>query len=251
MLCSIRIAIAAFMLIGLSACQHAVTPQSPSDTHKILIPKPSTQLTVNPARSYVLAIAYPAGAFAKLGHHHTIRWPIKQGTLWVTSKIIGSVADLAIPVAEARVDLPLDRQQASLESPMPSEADRLGTRRNLLGPEQLDASTFPTIRVRAQVSAHHEKRCYQARVTVTVKDHPSHHFWPVCDQSMDNQLVLQGCMDVSQTSLGLVPFSRLGGLLRVADVIRLCFHLEATAHSAEVSPSVIASSNESVTLSSI
>jgi polyisoprenoid-binding protein YceI len=178
-----------------------------------------------------------AGPLAPLGHAHVLRATKLEGELWLAEPLEHSRLQLRVPVESISVDDPQARAAAGGEfaQPLPEEARR-GTREHLLGERQLDAVHFPQILLEAaslQV-AQGDVAAGEGSLAlrVTLRDRSTVLAVPVAwEQGAGEQgtrvLRARGQFTLSQSALGIEPYSVGGGALRVADEVDVRFEIVA------------------------
>jgi hypothetical protein len=180
---------------------------------------------------------YRGGTLASVGHNHLIACHALAGTVYVPAQRLGTSLEMRIPVEELTVDeegLRAAEASEDFAGQVPDSA-RAGTRRNMLGPALLDAEHSAQILVRTlrlesaaptgeqgsgTVLAHLEVSVRGAAHTVSV---------PVSYQVAAGTVIASGETALSQSELGLTPFSALLGALQVQDQMRIRFHIVARA----------------------
>lgn len=184
---------------------------------------------VDPQASSVHVLVYRAGKFARLGHNHVVTVLGLTGRLWISRLTEQSGFELSFPVAELLVDDPDARRAFGPDfPPMVSDADRAGTRRNMLRPEVLDAERYPSVIVRSRsvigpVQAPH----LTARITIKDVDRDL-ALTPLIEVN-GARLTATGEFDIDQSDFGIRPFTALLGSLEVQDRLHVQFSLSAVA----------------------
>jgi hypothetical protein len=183
---------------------------------------------VDPDRTVVTILVRRAGPLARLGHDHVITSQEETGAAWLTDRPETSAFELRLPVDKFDVDLPEARATAGPEfaQAVPDSA-RDGTRANMLRPEVLDAARYPTITLRSS-SASGEWPDVKARVAVEFKGSVTEFEVPMHVERKAGLLGARGSLQLSQSQLGLTPFSVAGGAIQVADALEIRFELVAT-----------------------
>ena len=167
---------------------------------------------------------YRAGRLARLGHNHVIEATGLDGRLWRPDDG-GAVADLRLPVDRLRVDDAAARRAAGDDfTTLPDAAAIEGTRRNLLGPQVLDARTWPEIRVLARIEDLRAARP-QARIHLSLRGLGRRYRIPVTIARNGETIAVSGGVVLRQSDLGITPFAALGGALRVRDEIDVDFRI--------------------------
>lgn len=171
------------------------------------------------AASRLRAVAFRAGAAARLGHHHLLEAGEVRGLLWLPAQgLAGAEGEIALPLAALQLDEPAWRREAGGEfdeKPL-SDEDRAATRRNLL--RSLQAERHPELRLRLLhlVGA---APWWAAELQLTLAGRSSRHRIALQVQSIAERLQVDGRLLLRHSDHGLAPFSILGGLLAVADEI--------------------------------
>ena len=214
----------------LTACQTApVTGAAAPAT------APLPELPVPGAAHYVLDadesevrfLVYRAGALASFGHNHVIQAKALSGDVYLAQDFRSSGFSLRLPVSDFVVDAPEAR---AVEGPdfatQPSAAAIDGTRKNMLGPDLLDAAHYPEVQVRA-VKLLGPDWGPDATVRIELHGVSRDLTVPIAVARDGDTLAVTGGFDLRQSDFGLKPFSILGGGLQVADALRVRFHLVA------------------------
>lgn len=217
----------------LSACQPAPKPQLPPVETPAQKHAHAKRYAIDAMRSTIVLHVYRDGPLARFGHNHVIAVTQLQGTVFRESDILQSDVELSFPAAGLRVDAPADRAAAGSDFPgvLPPEAVA-GTRQHMLGPQLLAAMEYPQIALRS-IAVSGQWPELQLLVEVNVRKFTSQFVLPVHMTEMENTLVAEGAIKLSQVQLGLTPYSVLGGGLRVSDGIDVQFHLVAVQASLE------------------
>lgn len=227
-----RIAIGVVVLALLIACQPRA-PESLPDSSALpsLQPaKDAVHYTVQPGQSWVRILVYRDGRLAALGHNHVIHSTALSGELYVTRDPARSILELRLPVASLSVDDPAQRRAAGEDFAAVPDAEAIaGTRRNMLGEGQLEASAWPEILLRSamvdgdwsELQLHMDVQLRGALRRITV---------PAGVTRAGGQLVATGDFAVTQSELGLTPFSVMLGALQVRDTLEIGYRIVAEIH---------------------
>jgi len=173
---------------------------------------------VVPERSSLLLKVYRAGALASLGHNHVIQNHV-DGFIYLADDLTHARADLFVAVAGFAVDDAAARAAAGPDfATQPSESDIEGTRANMLGPKLLDAEKSPFIVVHV-APGHVGEKTTQVALSIRIRDHVAEVPVDVNWSRSGDELSIHGAFAIDHATLGLEPFSTLGGALRVADKI--------------------------------
>lgn len=182
---------------------------------------------VDPQRSTIALRVYRDGPLARFGHNHAIAITGLAGIVYREKNPLESDFELSFPVARMSIDRPEDRAAAGAEfSGELSEFAIAGTRENMLGPKLLAADQYPEIRLQS-VALLGSPADLRITVKVTVRGIESQMVIPAKAELGEREMVVSGKLTLSQTQLGLTPFSVLGGGLRVRDTIDAEYRLVA------------------------
>lgn len=181
-----------------------------------------------PEASELRIRAYRGGPLGDVGHNHVIVTSDLKGVVYLHPRITASGFKLKIPLQSLRVDPPKARSEAGagFDSTV-SDEDRAGTRKNMLGPEVLDAERYPVMTLR---SIKVEGPAWYPRITVRITLHGVSHDYVVPTAIVrgdDGRLTAIGGVKLKQTDFGITPFSVLGGALRVQDTVHVSFKFVA------------------------
>jgi hypothetical protein len=203
----------------------APTPSIPSTPAKDL--REAVIYDVNPRESTLHILVYRGGALARLGHNHVMTVRDLQGRIWSHATIAKSGFDISFPVAQMIVDDPDARRAAGSDFPPDvPDADREGTRKNMLRAEVLDAEHHPRIELKSVTvagSAQHPEVI--ARITIR---NASRDVSLKPSVRLDgNRLMATGELDLLQSDFGIKPFSAALGALTVQDRLHVKFSVVA------------------------
>lgn len=221
--------------LGLAGMLLASCQTTPTTTHEtqVLAPLPplpmagTVHYVVQAELSDVRLLVYRAGPLASFGHNHVIQAKDIHGDIYLADDFQASGFSLSLPVAGFVVDDPKAR---SVEGPdfakQPSAAAVDGTRKNMLGPDLLDAVRFPEVRVRSVKLLGPD---WGPDATVRIELHGTARDLtvPIHVEHSGDTLSVYGAFEIKQSDFGIKPFSVLGGGLQVADALRIRFHLVA------------------------
>jgi hypothetical protein len=222
-LCGLPIVIAA---LSLGACAPAPRPDSGG------VSRPSATVVSVGQRydiveSDVTVRVYRDGPLARLGHNHVIASTGMTGRVVLAGPVSRSTLELSLPLGSLTVDEPARRAAAGSDFPdNVTEADREGTRRNMLGPALLDAASFPAVHLASVAVAEREGILY-VTARADVAGHVREIVVPVTLEIQGPTLVARGEFTVTHADLGLVPFSVAMGALRVRDDLQVAYRLVA------------------------
>lgn len=215
------------VLLLLGACS-APPPSPGSAAPRSPQPAPgSVRYRIDGAHSEVLIWVMSDGPMAQLGHNHVIEVAGLNGELWLAAEPQRSVFTLEFPVAALRLDEPQRReQQGSGYEETLSEEDIAGTRTHMLDTPMLDGAEYPLIQLYSE-SISRADSGWIAHTVIRVRAYNARVDIPVQMESLADQVHLSGEFTVTHAALGLVPHSALLGALRVAEPLRIRFHIIA------------------------
>ena len=224
-----RIAVA-LLVLCLSACAtlhpHRVAPPpaTPSSSRLESLP-PAGSYQVDSQNSELRVLVYRAGALANLGHNHVLVNHGVTGVVQVGATLGASSFALQVPVDSFVVDDPQARREegGDFEGDIAEDA-KAGTRLHMLGAGQLNAAEFPTITVRS-VSLSGTLDALSVDLTIGIAGREAIVSAPCSLQGDAHTLTAVGSLALSQTALGLTPYSLLHGALQVDDGLQLKFRI--------------------------
>ena len=186
--------------------------------------------TLDAAASRVELLVYRGGKAARAGHNHVIGVTRFEGYVLLDAvSPADSRFDLRVPVEGLVIDDPAWREAiGGTFGSARSASDIEGTRRNLLGPKVLDAVRFPVVELRSQTLAG-DWPVLVADVAIVIKG--VRRVQPVLLQLRRDgpRLRASGEFVLRQSDFGIEPFSVLGGLMAVQDVVGVRFELVGQA----------------------
>ena len=212
----------------LSACQ-APPPAPIAQTQAAPEIRPALhgkRYTVDMRESEIRLLVYRDGPMARFGHNHVITGQVR-GEIGVSDTAADSGFRLEIPVESLSVDEPVLRTEEGDEfSAAVSDQARKGTRDNMLGANILDTAHFPVISIASDTLVGPR---WNPDVTarVTVRGRTSELRFPAAVIEQPGSLTVIASFPVLQSNLGIVPFSILGGAIRVRDAIDIRVRLVA------------------------
>ena len=176
------------------------------------------------------------GRLARLGHNHLVSASDLQGRAWTDDR--GSLnAEVSLEVTALEVDNH-DLRERFRQKPggewldiyksTPTSKNIADTRKNMLGPRVLDAEHHPSLRVQAiaaDAAAEFDiadAGSLNASIEITLRAQRSNA--PVTlhwQRLASGSIAWQARFEVTHQTLGLTPFSALGGALAVADLISI------------------------------
>lgn len=216
-------------LLGLAACSSQVL-QQPAPDKTVTTDAEAAPLVqgrhyqVDKALSELRIISYPD---ARLGHAHVIGGQAITGNIVVPDDPHQVWLRLGVKLSELVVDKPGWRQDESLEPDM-SERAINGTRDNMLSAKVLDAKNHPEIQIEANAAV---GPLWQSDVKarITLAGTTREVLVPVAVFKREGALDIVGRIEILQSDFGIVPFSALGGILRIADKLLIRFRIHASS----------------------
>ena len=177
------------------------------------------EMKISSEDSWIRILAYPDGPLSHLGHHHVISHHNIIGIVDVASDLFKSNIVLELAVADFKVDDPILRklEGGDFDGEVPQK-DIDGTRVNMLGEDLLNVNQFPTIKVYS-VSMSGNLPDINIMASVNIKGADYIAEFPVNIELGENSFVASGQIEITHSELGLSPFTALGGLLSVRDVL--------------------------------
>ena len=182
-----------------------------------------------PAESQLDIYVYRAGRLQRFGHNHIITSRDVAGFAFDAKDAARSHFDFYFPVDKLSVDEPELRAAAGEAfSSQPSESDIAGTRKNMLSEKMLNAAQFPYVTVAGRETGG-TKDAPDLELTITVRGIA--HTIPTTGKLEHDGDTLRATGEVrlSHATLGLEPFSVLGGALSVEDAFDVRYRI--TAHA--------------------
>jgi polyisoprenoid-binding protein YceI len=219
-------------LLLLTACPQTTRPPAGPETPAVPT-QPAADLRgatiyeVNPTASVVHILVYRGGTLARFGHNHVMTVQSLQGRIWSHPTATKSGFDLTFPVAQMIVDDPAARQAAGSDFPAEvPQADRDGTRKNMLRAETLDAEHYPNITLKSVRSGGTAQQPqFTARITIRGNSHDVMIAPTIKIEGAS--LTASGEFDIQQTDFGIKPFSAALGALEVQDKLHIKFNVVA------------------------
>lgn len=221
------IAQAFLVLLLFSACS-APPPLPGSAAPRAAAPAAgAVRYQIDAAHSEVLIWVSREGALAELGHNHIIEVADLSGELWLAPQLQRSVFSLGFPVAALHLDEPARRaQQGKGYEESLSAEDIAATRAHMLDAPLLDGADYPRIELTSESISKLDSG-WIAHTVIRVRAFSAHVDVPVQLEPGADQVSLSGEFTVTHAALGLVPHSALLGSLRVAEALRIRFHIIA------------------------
>jgi polyisoprenoid-binding protein YceI len=216
-------------VLDLAAC-HAVPGLRPRAASPPAVAAPvagAVRYRLDAARSEVLILVYRDGRLASLGHNHVLAVRELSGEIVLAADVTQSSWQLDFPVTALSVDEPQLRAAQGAEFQTAVDAAAIaGTREHMLGPQLLDATSYPTIHLQSE-QVRSVADGLSVRTRIVVRDHAAQVEVPVALQRSSDELTASGEFDLTHAQLGLTPYSVALGALRVAERMRVRYRLVA------------------------
>ncbi len=177
-------------------------------------------LRVDAARSLVTIEVHRGGVFAKMGHNHMVASHHVAGYVAVDD----GRADIYVPLEKLSVDEAVLRQGAAFDT-QPSADAIEGTRNNMLT-KVLEVDRFPFALIQI-VRMERDSLAMKLKVLITLHGMTRTLDIPANMEKIADGIVVNGALAFNQTDFGIVPFSVLGGALKVEDNVDLRFSIVA------------------------
>lgn len=172
--------------------------------------------------SRLIILVYRAGALAAFGHNHVVACRCLSGTIYLPHDPLRAGFDLRVGVAGLTVDDPALRAAEHSRDfpPDGSSSARAGTRHNMLSAALLNAAVYPDISLRSEglrQAADGKSGDVVAQVLVRVAGQSRPLAVPLHYDIRPDEIRVSAEFPLTQTQLGLTPFSAAGGALKVRD----------------------------------
>lgn len=220
--------IALVVFVLLAGCQGPAERPAPAPASDVPVAATDgARYLIDADASWLHVRVYKSGRLARFGHNHIISSHAIAGTLMLTDDPTQSTLSLQLPLADFVVDDPRWRAQNGDDFPGEiKEADRAGTRVNMLSDKLLNAAVHPVMRIDSTAIEKHAEG-FSIRANVALAGANSTLAFPVTVNREDGVVRAEGELTIAHDQLGLTPFSALLGALKVADEIGVSYHLVA------------------------
>jgi polyisoprenoid-binding protein YceI len=181
---------------------------------------------LDPHASIVRMYAFRGGRAAKLAHNHVLSAPQFTGFFYLSpGGPSESRFDLEFRLDQLEIDNPAHRALlGSAFSTKLSPADIAGSRKHMLGNENLQADQFPYVRIHSlQIAGDGTK--FAAKVQVEMHGQKREMWVPLDVEGLSERLSVTGSMVLRQTDFGAQPYTVLNGLIAVLDEVVVEFKL--------------------------
>jgi hypothetical protein len=224
-------------LVGCAAISPGPTPESSSAggskapidlkaDYSDLAKEGGKVFTLDPRTSVIRIYAFRGGRAARLAHNHVLSAPQFTGFFHLPSTgTAGARFDLEFRLDQLEIDNP--QLRAALGSAFASKlspADVAGSRKHMLGEENLQADKFPYVRIHSlAISGDGTK--FAAKVRVEMHGQQREMWVPLGVEGLPEHLAVTGAFVLRQTDFGAKPYTVLNGLIAVQDEVVIEFKL--------------------------
>ena len=182
--------------------------------------------TLDPNSSVIRMYAFRGGRAAKLAHNHVLAAPQFTGFFYLPADGASeSRFDLEFRLDQLEIDNPANRSVlGSAFASVLAPEDVAGSRKHMLGEENLQADRFPFVRVHSlQISGDGTK--VAAKVQIELHGQKREMWVPLDAEGLPDRLSVIGSMVLRQTDFGAHPYTVLNGLIAVQDEVIVEFKL--------------------------
>lgn len=220
-----------FLLLLLAACQDLPPARDTAVTVAqvnagVKVPGNTPRFLVDPEASEIRLLVNRAGPLARFGHNHVITGRVR-GEIRAGERAADSGFRLEIPVKSFVVDANTARAEEGEEfAAEVSEQARQATRDNLLGKDVLDSASHPLIEVDS-VALVGPRWNPAVLARATLRGVTRDLRFPAAVVQRGDRLTVVATFRIRQTDFDLIPFTVMGGGLRVRDAVDIRLHLVA------------------------
>lgn len=182
--------------------------------------------TLDPSKSTVQIYVFRGGRAAALGHNHVLSAPRFSGFFYLPDTGAANRRfDLEFRLDQLEIDDPKYRSAlGSASSSILTPEDIRGAREHMLGEHNLQADTFPFVRVHS-LGIIGETPKFAAKVQIEMHGQQRAMWIPLSVEGLPEHLAVEGSFVLRQTDFGVQPYSVLGGFLAVQDEVVIEFKL--------------------------
>jgi hypothetical protein len=182
--------------------------------------------TLDPRSSVIRIYAFRGGRAARLAHNHVLSAPQYTGYFHLPpSGATDARFDLEFRLDQLEIDNPAQREAlgAAFASKL-TPADVEGSRKHMLGEENLQAERFPFVRIHSlQIAGDGTK--FAANVQVEMHGQKREMWIPLSVEGLPEHVAVTGSFVLRQTDFGAQPYTVLNGLIAVQDEVVIEFKL--------------------------
>tara|TARA_B100001559_G_scaffold299379_1_gene284619 strand:- start:459 stop:1094 length:636 start_codon:yes stop_codon:yes gene_type:complete len=185
------------------------------------------EIKISSEESWLRVLAFPDGPLKHLGHHHVISHQNINGNVKLSKDPLNSSIDIELNVNDFVIDDPFLRMEEGgvFDGEVPQK-DIDGTRVNMLSDNLLDSIQFSSIYIRSKnIDGQFPNIKIHSVVNIKGRDHDV--TFPAEVQLENDNFIAKGEIDMTHALIGLTPFSALGGLLTVRDLMIIKFEIKS------------------------
>lgn len=182
---------------------------------------------VDAEASELVAVLHKAGLLRFLGHEHGIlarNWTAQ--VRWDRDDPAASSIVVTVPVQFLEIDSPEARAAADVDPDGPEGEDLEEIRDKMVGPEQLDAASYPEIRFESGRIEPDGDDGLRIHGTLSIHGHDREVEVPARITLEDGGLRVSGELEIEHRDFGIEPVS-IGGVVKVANEIDIRFDVLA------------------------
>ena len=217
--------------LAIAACAprrpEALPPTPKPAAPHAAVPNGARVYEIDADTSTVTMLVGRAGKLSSFGHLHVLTSGSETGRVWFGATPDLSGFEVRLLVSEFVVDDPQARAAAGPEyaAKVPDDA-RTGTRRNLLGPDVLDAANHPEVVV-SSIGPLETSAPQAVNARMVVRGAQQELVVPVEATVSDGAVTAKGSFRIRQSDFGIKPLSIAGGVVAVADEVDVRFDIVA------------------------
>jgi polyisoprenoid-binding protein YceI len=209
--------------------------QTGGDDGSTAPPAPATPLTATSSASdsllYALVWRDPSAVGNSFAHDHVVRASEWAGTFtFARGDASACAVDVDVVTGALINDEATLRAAVGLDSEM-SERDRTSVRDTMLGEDQLDAASHPTLSFTSEACRGDLDGAGTLEVdgTLTIRSESRPVTW-VVEYAVDDDggMLARGSLTIAQSDFGITPYQAFFGAVKVADEVDLAFELTAS-----------------------
>jgi polyisoprenoid-binding protein YceI len=183
-------------------------------------------ITLDPQSSAIRIYAFRGGRAARLAHNHILTAPKFTGFFYLPSGgTSGARFDLEFRLDQLEIDDPMLRSTlGSAFATKLSAADIEGSRKHMLGEDNLQADRFPFVRIHSlEISGDGTK--FATKVQIEMHGQKREMWIPLSVEGLPQKISVTGSFVLRQTDFGAQPYTVLNGLIAVQDEVVVDFKL--------------------------
>ena len=198
----------------------------------------AVEFEIIPDQSSIHIITDRSGLLSKLAHLHIVSVSDLTGNIIYSPEQASGTAILGMNVTDFIVDKPSERNQyPDYFKDQRSESDIQGTRKNMLGNKLLHAEKHPVVEVAVKLLAYNkETSLADLELKINLKGKQFTVNRNANLEVNDNELSVNSEFELSNTELGLKPFTAAAGAMVVGKRLKFYVNLKATRVNSVVPP---------------